>query len=119
MDELETSVEYYLDLMTQTHEDPPAREPQEIGEGGAAAQAPEVDHLQELIDTHTNELKVYSTRVINLRSNNIEIFRAIDRAMNPITHIATQVQAAPQWRHQVVSDSILTSDLRSYKKIVP
>ena len=46
MDELETSVEYYLDLMTQTHEDPPAREPQ-VGE----EEVPEVDHLQELIDT--------------------------------------------------------------------
>ena len=41
MDELETSVEYYLDLMAQTHEDPPARDPQEIGE----EEALEVDHL--------------------------------------------------------------------------
>ena len=67
MNELETSVEYYLDLMAQTYEDPPARKPQEIGEEGAAAQAPEVDHLQDLFDTHINKITVYSSRVINLR----------------------------------------------------
>ena len=95
MNELETSVEYYLDLMTQTYEDPPARESQEIEEEVAAAQAPEVDHLHNSIDTHTNEIMVYSTRVINLRTNNIKIFRGIDRALNPVNRIAPQAQAAP------------------------
>ena len=47
MNEFETSMDKYLDLMTQTYEDPPPRGPPEIGEDGAAvAQAPEVDHLQ-------------------------------------------------------------------------
>ena len=59
MNELETSVEKYLDLMTQAYEDPPPWGPPEIGEDEAAvAQAPEVYRLQELIDTHTNSLTV-------------------------------------------------------------
>ena len=45
MDELETSVEYYLDLMAQTHEDLPARQPQEIEEGGGGQKS----QLQKLI----------------------------------------------------------------------
>ena len=40
-------------------------------------------------------MTVYSTRVIDLRANNIEIFRGIDRALNPVNCIAPQAQAAP------------------------
>ena len=109
MNELETSVEYYLELMAQTYEDPPAREPQEIEQDGAAA--PEIDHLQELIDTHSNEVTAYSTRVINLRANNLETFRAIDRALNPVNpRIAPQAQAAPPVAPS--GDFRLNTDLR-------
>ena len=82
--------------MTLTYEEPPPQGPPEVGEDGAAvAPAPEVDGLQVLIDTHINNLAGYSTRVIDLRSNNIETFWSIDRALNPIVRIATsQVQAA-------------------------
>ena len=85
MNELETSVETYLDLMNQTYEELPPKGAAEVGDDGAdVAPAPEVDRLQDLIHTHTNSLTVYSTRVINLRSNNIEVFRSIDIAMTPV-----------------------------------
>ena len=96
MNELQTSVETYLDLVTLTYEESPPRGPPEVGEDDAAvAPASEVDGLQVLIDTHINNLAGYSTRVIDLRSNNIETFRSIDRALNPVVRIASQVQAAP------------------------
>ena len=95
LNELETSVETYLDLVTLIYEEPPPQGPPEVEEDGAAvAPAPEVDGLQVLIDTHINNLAGYSTRVIDLRSNNIETFWSIDRALNPVVRIATsQVQA--------------------------
>ena len=57
MNELETSVETYLDLVTLTYEEPPPQGPPEVGENGAAvAPTPEVDGLEVLIDTHINNL---------------------------------------------------------------
>ena len=78
LNDLEVSVETYLGLVTQTYQEPD--EPPAVGTEGAAG----VDGLQVLIDTHINNLAVYSTKVIDIRTNNIETFRSIDSALNPI-----------------------------------
>ena len=89
LNNLEVSVENYLTYVTQTYREedyPPA-----VGAEGEA-----VDGLQVLIDKNIESLTDYTNKFFDIRGKNIEIFRAIDNTLNPITRIARQVQAAPQ-----------------------
>ena len=86
-------METYLGLVTQTYQEPD--EPPAVGTEGAAG----VDGLQVLIDTHINNLAVYSTKVIDIRTNNIETFRS-----NKTCIAATKFHFRPTLKFQLVTD---------------
>ena len=86
-------METYLGLVTQTYQEPD--EPPAVGTEGAAG----VDGLQVLIDTHINNLAVYSTKVIDIRTNNIETFRS-----NKTCIAATKFHFRPRLKFQFITD---------------